>query len=90
MDGRNGLNKAGKAYGQVHKWLRGATMTAPCALKDAVWACSLVRENGYRAIVLWTSSDDAARATPYSVPNEFQQYRDLEGDLHKIADRRAS
>ena len=82
----SGLNKAGEAYGQVHKWLRGATMTAPCVSKDAVWTCHLIRANDYRAAVLWTSADVGAGTMPFSVANEFRQYRDLVGNLHKIRD----
>jgi polysaccharide biosynthesis protein PslG len=86
-DAKNGLHKAGIAYRQVHQWLQGATMTSPCTSEQALWSCSLIRENGYRAIVRWSSAKAPAPATHISAPDGFRQYRDLEGDLHKIIDR---
>ena len=83
-DAKNGLHKAGVAYREVHRWLQGATMTAPCAQSNAVWTCILVRENGYRALVLWSSPGASAPVSPISVPDEFRQYRDLGGNLQTI------
>ena len=87
-DDKNGLHKAGSAYREVHQWLLGATMTAPCAVKEQLWTCNLVRDNGYRAMVLWTSSKAPAPVTDISVPDAFRQYRDIEGNLHRIVDHR--
>jgi polysaccharide biosynthesis protein PslG len=84
-DAKNGLHKAGIAYREIHKWLQGATMTAPCASDQTVWTCNLVRKNGYRAIVLWNSAKVSTAATHISVPDEFRQYRDLDGNLQRIA-----
>jgi hypothetical protein len=83
-DSKNDLHKAGIAYREVHQWLQGATMPVPCALNRAVWTCNLVRENGYRAMVLWGSAKLSATASRISVPAEFRQYRDLDGDLQKV------
>ena len=83
-DSANGLREAGVAYREVHQWLQGATMTEPCTVDKAVWTCKLVRENGYRAIVLWSSAKTPTILSRTSVPNEFRQYRDLEGNLQTI------
>ena len=83
-DAKNGLNEAGVAYREVQRWLQGATMTAPCVLDQSVWTCSLTRQNGYRAMALWTSANDSTSASVIPVPGEFQQYRDLGGYLHKV------
>jgi polysaccharide biosynthesis protein PslG len=86
-DHKNGLHKAGIAYREVHQWLQGATMTAPCASSRALWKCNLVRKNGYQAIVLWSSAKASASAPRVPVPEEYRQYRDLDGNLQKIVDR---
>jgi hypothetical protein len=59
-------------------------MPTPCTLKREVWTCALVRENGYRASVLWTSAKSSPSAIRISVPAEFKQYRDLDGNLQKV------
>jgi polysaccharide biosynthesis protein PslG len=82
-DGKNGLHKAGIAYQEVHKWLTGATMASPCTTERALWTCDLTRENGYRARVLWTAKA-ATPSTSVALPNFFQQYRDLDGNMHEI------
>jgi hypothetical protein len=84
-DAKNGLHRAGIAYREVHKWLLGATMAAPCAAKKGVWTCSLVRENGYHALVLWTDPDASSPSAYVSVPDYFRQYRDLDGNLQVLA-----
>jgi hypothetical protein len=84
-DSANGLHKAGIAYREVHQWLQGATMTEPCTVDKALWTCKLVRENGYRALVLWNSPKASAPTNRASVPEEFRQYRDVEGHLFKIS-----
>jgi polysaccharide biosynthesis protein PslG len=86
-DAQSGLHKAGIAYREIHQWLQGATMTAPCAANRALWKCTLVRENGYRAMVLWSSTKGAAGASREPVPDDYQQFRDLDGKVHKIVDR---
>lgn len=77
-DAANGLHKAGAAYREVYRWLLGATMERACAVKQNVWRCGLARENGYHAIIFWTS-DGSSNRTPIS--DHFRQYRDLDGNL---------
>jgi hypothetical protein len=83
-DAKNGLHKAGTAYREVHKWLQGATMTAPCAVAKALWTCNLSRENGYRARILWSTAKPSEPPTSIAIPDSFQKYRDLEGNSQKI------
>jgi polysaccharide biosynthesis protein PslG len=82
-DPKNGLHKAGVAYREIHRWLQGGTMTSPCLPKQSLWMCNVNRENGYRAIVLW-SSDTSASVSHMALPPEFRQYRDLSGNVQKI------
>jgi polysaccharide biosynthesis protein PslG len=86
-DPKSGLQKAGIAYREVHQWLQGATMTAPCVSSRAVWTCNLARENGYRAKIMWTSAKASAHASRMPVSDEYRQYRDLDGNLQKVVDR---
>lgn len=85
-DEKSSLHKAGVAYREVHQWLQGATMPAPCALNRAVWTCALVRGNNYRAMVVWSLTKAPASAIRISVPGEFKQYRNLDGNLQNVHD----
>jgi hypothetical protein len=83
-DDRNGLRKAGQAYGQVYDWLRGATMTAPCALVQSVWKCAFAHENGSQSLVVWTSGKELDISVRTLSSNTFRGYRDLDGNSHKV------
>ena len=83
-DASNGLHEAGVAYREVQRWLQGATMTTPCKLSRTMWTCNLVREDHYRGIVVWSSRSEAANVPFFSVPSDFQQYRDLKGNVHNV------
>jgi polysaccharide biosynthesis protein PslG len=85
-DTQNGLHPAGIAYREVNRWLQGATMTAPCALSRALWTCHLIREHGYRGAVLW-SSEAFVDTSRVPLPDDYRQYRDLEGNLHVTIDK---
>jgi len=81
----NGILPAGVAYGELYKWLVGATMTAPCTLSGALWSCPLIRSNGnYRAIVVWKDTLDTDTAL-YTAPSGYTLYRDLGGAVGDLA-----
>jgi polysaccharide biosynthesis protein PslG len=80
-DTTNGLHKAGIAYREIHRWLQGATMISPCLAKQSLWMCNVIRDNGYRANILWSSDSSVSHVV---LPREFRQYRDLSGNLQKI------
>jgi hypothetical protein len=77
---------AGTAFGELYKWLVGATMTSPCTLLDGtLWSCPLMRSDGaYRAIVVWKSSMDTSTAS-YTAPNQYVRYQELTGAVGNVA-----
>ena len=77
----SGLNDAGEAYGQVARWLTGATLATPCAASGTTYTCAYTRANGYTALAVWTTGS----ATTFAVPAGYTQYRDLAGDLIAIS-----
>lgn len=80
-DGRNGINKAGIAYGQIYNWLVGASFTKPCSGDHDVWTCDISRPGGYQARIVWNAakSYETQSLTKYSVGADFSQYRELSG-----------
>ncbi len=76
------IRKGGEAYGEVYKWLVGATMTEACTRgTDSITKCGLSRPGGYAAQMVWDSSG----SKDYSPPAQFIQYRELDGNTVKIA-----
>ena len=82
----NGVLPDGTAFGELYRWLVGATMTSPCTLSNGtLWSCSLIRSNGaYKAIVVWKSTMDAS-TTSYTAPSEYVRYEDLTGVVGSVA-----
>lgn len=82
MGSTSGLNAAGVAYGEVYKWIVGATLTQPCrVIGNGTWVCSLTRPGGYRAEIVWNSVHSIDR---YAAPTAMVDYRDLAGNLNPI------
>jgi hypothetical protein len=78
---RRTLREPGAAYGEVCRWLVGATMTEACARgADSITKCNLSRPSGYAAQMVWDSSG----SKDYSPPAQFIQYRELDGNTIKI------
>jgi hypothetical protein len=86
-DQNNGINKAGIAYGEVYKWLVGATFSKPCSGDHDVWTCDLSRPGGYQARLVWNAahSYDTRATSKYSVDKLFTQMRDLDGGRAPIS-----
>jgi hypothetical protein len=76
----NTLLLPGIAYGQVHKWTAGATLTAPCTPVGTIWTCTYSRSGGYLAMAVW----DTSGTFSYIVPTVFKQFRNLRGNVTKI------
>jgi hypothetical protein len=80
-----GLNLVGDAYQQVEKWITGTTLSQPCAptsVGSATYTCGYTRPNGYKALVVWTTST----AKPlFTVPAGFVQYHDLVGNEKPVS-----
>jgi hypothetical protein len=72
----NVANAAGIAYRETFKWMVGARMVSPCVRNGTVWTCGLARSNGYRALAVWSTSDEM----PYAPPEIYHQYRELNGN----------
>jgi polysaccharide biosynthesis protein PslG len=70
------------SYGIVQQWMAGASMTSRCAADgDDTWTCTLSRDGGYRALVLWNST----QAQTYKVPPEYTEVRDLAGNVRPVS-----
>jgi hypothetical protein len=80
-DGRNGMNKAGVAYGQVYNWLVGASFTKSCSGDHDVWTCDISRPGGYQARIVWNAANsyNTQATSKYVIGGDFSQYRDLQG-----------
>jgi hypothetical protein len=85
-DRDRGLTKAGVAYGEVARWLTGATFIAPCSAKQNVWTCDLSRPGGYRAKMVWDAAHSYAHGptASYRTPADFLSYRNLAGKSRPI------
>lgn len=76
------LHRAGAAYGEVYKWLVGATMTSACWTgNDSISRCELARPGGYVAQIVW----DVSGSKDYLPPAQFVQYRELDGRTVRVA-----
>jgi hypothetical protein len=77
---------AATAYGEVYKWINGATLSSPCSANGTVYSCTYTRPNGYTALAVWDSNTDAScytNGTPtcstFTIPSQYKLYRDISG-----------
>ncbi len=83
-DRNAGLHADGVAYGEVSKWMIGASLTSPCSQSaNGTWTCNLARPGGYQAQTVWNSTANIT----YQIPGQFVQYRDLTGRISNVSDR---
>jgi hypothetical protein len=75
-----GIHPAGVAYGQLSKWLVGATLGS-CTTSGSVWSCNISRSNGYVGLLVWNQTGSSS----YAPSTSYKQYRDLKGSLHSIS-----
>jgi hypothetical protein len=87
-DESRGAFKAGVAYGEVYKWLVGATFTKPCSGDRDVWTCNLALPGGKQGRIVWNAahSYDARFTSKYPVGKDFNQVRELSGHQAAIND----
>ena len=86
------IQEAGVAYGQVFKWMVGATQTTPCgpiSSDSTIWTCDFSRSSpaGYQAEAIWDISQTCSptcTTTPVTVSSAYVQYRDLAGNVTPI------
>lgn len=75
------------AYGEVYKWINGATQSNPCSVNGTVYTCAYTRPSGYAALAAWDSDTSSAcymNGTPtcstFDIPSQYKLYRDLSGN----------
>ncbi len=79
------------AYGEVYKWITGATLSSACApmTGSTVYTCTFTRPGGYTALAVWDSntsqgSNCYVAGTPtcstFTIPSQYKLYRDLSGN----------
>ena len=79
----------GVAYQQVHDWLVGSTLSAPCAANGTQWTCIFTGANGYQAEAVWDTSQSCmnGECTTVSFPVDSKYVRsyDLAGNSASIS-----
>lgn len=79
------LTRAGVAYATVESWMIGATMSQACAADTSspdLWSCTLTRDEGYQATVVWNTRG----ATSWITPAGAVRYRDLDGNSVAVSE----
>lgn len=80
----SGASPAAYSYGEIYRWLVGATLTTPCSeASTGVWICGLSRPGAYMAEAIWDSKAEQV----VKVPDQYVEYRDLAGIVHRIDNR---
>jgi hypothetical protein len=74
------------AYGEMYKWINGATPGGPCSANGTVYTCAYTRSN-YQALAVWDSNPNSScytNGTPtcstFTIPSQYTLYRDLSGN----------
>jgi len=75
------LHAAAIAYGELYKWMVGATMEGSCAASNGIWTCPFSRPAGYEALAVW-----AGATRSYSPNPKFKSFRDLIGHSGLLRD----
>lgn len=77
------------AYGEVYKWINGATQTSSCSPMNGstIYSCTYTRPGGYSALAVWDSNSNPScytNGTPtcssVQIPSQYTLYRDLSGN----------
>ena len=74
------------AYGEVYKWINGATPSSACSSNGTVYTCGYTR-GSYQALAVWDSNSNSTcyqAGTPtcstFAIPSQYKLYRDLSGN----------
>jgi len=86
------ISEAGTAYGEVSRWIAGATLTNACTAVGPIWTCSFTRlsPSGYQALAVWDASQDclAGKCTTsnFAIPGGviYTQFRDVTGRVTNL------
>jgi hypothetical protein len=80
---RDGLTKAGVAYGQIYNWIADSTLTTPCSAKGTVWTCGLTLADGTAAQAIWdtsqTCTDGRCTTSTQNISSAFTNFQDITG-----------
>ena len=79
-DPATGINKVGIAYGQVNKWLVGATLSPCTQALNGTWSCTVTRSTTYQGRIVWNS----VKSMNYVPGTEFTRYRNMYGTAYSI------
>jgi hypothetical protein len=86
-DEETGVTPAGKAYGEVYRWMVGATLTG-CNKSRSQTSCTFTRPDGSQYLAIWdasqTCSNGNCATTPIKVEAQYVDYLDLAGGKTKI------
>jgi hypothetical protein len=82
-----GITPAAVAYGEVYRWLAGATMEG-CWTDGDAHICSISRPRNYHAWVVWMPKSIGS----FRVPSEWKivRFRDLSGAGHNLINQNAA
>jgi hypothetical protein len=73
--------KAGRAYGELYRWLVGAVARAPCSQTgEGTWSCAFRLAGGRDALIVWNT----AGARSYSPGSQYTVMRNLEGGEERV------
>jgi hypothetical protein len=75
------VTQPGAAYGTIEKWLSGATGTGCQHYVNGLWACELVRNGGFDAWMVWSSSGESI-SVPMASQSQLSYYLDWKGALN--------
>jgi hypothetical protein len=74
------------AYGEIYKWINGATPSSACSANGTVYTCAYTR-GSYQALAVWDGNSDSTcyqAGTPtcstFAIPSQYTLYRDLAGN----------
>lgn len=73
---------AAVAYGQVERWLVGATMTSCVSDSNGTWVCHITRDGGYNGYIVWNSEGMKAFGIPQAW--NVQNYLDIDSNVHAL------
>ena len=77
---------AATSYGQVYRWMVGASLATPCSkdVTTGIWTCTLSRPGGYTAEVVWIPDPTETVAIAFPAPSQYTVYRNLAGSVFPI------
>jgi hypothetical protein len=71
------------AYGQVYRWMVGATLTGCTSAASSTWVCAFTRPDGHGAWMAWNTKGAATLAVPSSWG--VTQRQDLAGNTTSLS-----